>query len=120
MGTRSRDSAGSGSTIAGSGACQPLMAGGTRSAGGGGRGEPEVEGTVSAEEETRGAESLRTRMSGRGQARVSAHFIPWEHDANRQIENGGPGMIGPGRPSPKQPYSSQLIIFLFLFLFKPL
>ena len=60
MGTRSRDSAGSGSTIDG----------------GGRRGEPEVEGAVSAEEETRGAESLRTRMSGRGQARVSAHFIP--------------------------------------------
>ena len=76
MGTRSRDSAGSGSTIAGSGACQPLMAGGTRSTRGGGHGEPEVEGAASAEEETRGAESLRTRMSGRGQARVSAHFIP--------------------------------------------
>ena len=52
MGTRSRDSAGSGSTIAG----------------GGRRGEPEVEGAVSAEEEARGA--LRIRMSGRGQARV--------------------------------------------------
>ena len=45
MGTRSRDLAGSESTMAGSGACQPPMAeGGGRSDGGGGRGEPEEEG----------------------------------------------------------------------------